>query len=189
MATTLGPNGITYPSGGTQGTFEGIVKVAFTSSDAVNHSSGSGFGNQWQYVNNTEINMGVPENANNWYRIRWQTICDDQGGGGQGTGAALYRWTPSSGWNRLADQGHHSAMENDVGDLYWMCRCDYLIPVHPSHPTEEHRFRIYHANWSGPCRINCAIGGDLRRNGWNNNILEVWEMSTGAIHSGLLTRY
>jgi hypothetical protein len=189
MPTTLTATGITHDNGQTQTHIEGIVKVCVTSSDGVNHSSGSGFGNQWQYVSNTEINMGVPAKANNWYRIRWQTICDDQGGGAQGTGAAIYRWTPSAGWNRVMDQGHHATLENDTGDLYWMCRVDYLIPVHPSFPTQEHRFRIYHANWNGPARINCAIGDDLRRNGWNNNILEIFELDTSVVNSGNLTRY
>ena len=189
MATTLSSTGITYSSGQVQTHMEGIVKICVTSSDAVNHSSGSGFGNQWQYVNNTEINMGVPQKPNNWYRVRWQTICDDQGGGAQGTGAALYRWTTTSGWNRVLDQGHHATLENDTGDLYWMCRCDYLVPVHSSYPTEEHRFRIYHANWNGPARINCGIGDDFRNAGWNNNILEIFELDTSVINSGNLTRY
>ncbi len=64
--------------------------------------------------------MGVPAKASNWYQVRYQTIVDDQGGGAQGTGAALYRWTPSSGWGRVADQGHHATLENNVGDFYWM---------------------------------------------------------------------
>lgn len=196
MSTTLGPNGITYGDGSTQKHIEGIVKIGITSSDSVNFSAGSGFGPQWQYVGNTEISMGVPAKANNWYRIRWQTICDDQGGGSQGTGAAVYRWTPSSGWSRMADMGHHATLEDNVGDLYWMCKGDYVIPVHPSFPNEEHRFRIYHANWSGPTRINCSIGGDLRRNGWNNNIFEIFEMDTSVMNTlsasnpaGSLTRY
>jgi len=196
MPASLTSTGVTYGDGSQQRHIEGIVKIGITSSDAVNFSSGSGFGPQWQYVGNTEISMGVPAKANNWYRVRWQTICDDQGGGAQGTGAAVYRWTPSSGWNRMADMGHHATLENDTGDLYWMCKGDYIIPVHPTFPSEEHRFRIYHANWSGPTRINCSIGRDQRRNGWNNNILEIFEMDTSVMNTisaatpaGNLTRY
>lgn len=196
MATTLGADGITYNDGSIQSHIEGIVKIGITSSSTVNHSSGNGFGPQWQYVGGTEISMGVPAKANNWYRIRWQTICDDQGGGAQGTGAAVYRWTPSAGWQRQADMGHHATLENNTGDLYWMCRGDYTIPVHPQYPTQEHRFRIYHANWNGPARINCGIGRDQRRDGWNNNILEIYEMDTSVMNTisaatpeGNLTRY
>ena len=45
--------------------------------------------------------------------------------------------------------------------------CNYynLCPVHPSHPNEEHRFRIYHANWSGPARVNAGIGRQVRNGG------------------------
>lgn len=187
MAITVTGNGINFPSGVSQNYVPGIVKISFTSSSGVNHNSGSGFGNQWQFPANLEVTMGVPEKASNWYKVTWWTICDDQGGGAQGTGAALYRWTPSTGWNRILDQGHHATLENNVGDLYWGCICHYWAPA--INNTEEHRFRIYHANWSGPTRINCSIDTDLRRNGWNNNQLEVWEMDTASINPNNLTRY
>jgi hypothetical protein len=189
MPTTLTATGITYDNGQRQTHIEGIVKICVTSSDAVNFNAGNGYASGPQFVSGTEINMGVPAKANNWYRIRWQTIADDQGGGAQGTGAAIYRWTSSSGWVRVMDQGHHATLENNTGDLYWMCRVDYLVPVHPSFPTQEHRFRIYHTNWNGPARINCSIGGELRRNGWNNNIFEIFELDTSVVNSGNLTRY
>jgi hypothetical protein len=188
MATSLTGSGLVHNNGVTQTSQEGIVKIGFTSSNSVNFSAGSGFGPQWQYAG-SEVAMGVPANANNWYRIRYQTICDDQGGGAQGTGAAIYRHTPSSGWVRVMDQGHHATLENDTGDLYWMDRVDYLVPVHPSFPTQAHSFRIYHANWNGPARVHCSIGGDQRRNGWNNCILEVFEIDRLAMNSGTLTRY
>lgn len=188
MPTSLTGSGVRHDNGVTQTSIEGIVRIGIDSSQSTNFSAGSGFGPQWQY-SGSEVNMGVPQNRRNWYRIRYQTICDDQGGGAQGTGAAIYRWTPSSGWNRVMDQGHHATLENDTGDLYWMDRVDYLIPVHPTFFNEEHRFRIYHANWNGPARVHCSIGGDLRRNGWNNNILEVFEIDRLAINSGTLTRY
>ena len=117
MAVTLGPNGVSFPgSSNPQTNLEGIVKVGITTSGSRDFSAGSGFGPQWQY-SGAEITMGVPQKSSNWYQVRYQTICDDQGGGAQGTGAALYRWTPSSGWGRVADQGHHATLENNVGDF------------------------------------------------------------------------
>ena len=91
MAVTLGPNGILLPGDSNyQKTAEGIVKVGLTTSTSNDFSAGSGFGPQWQYAG-AEVSMGVPLKASNWYQVRYQTICDDQGGGAQGTGAALYR--------------------------------------------------------------------------------------------------
>ena len=189
MAVTLGPNGVSFPgSSNPQTNLEGIVKVGITSSGSRDFSAGSGFGPQWQY-SGAEISMGVPQKSSNWYQVRYQTICDDQGGGAQGTGAALYRWTPSAGWGRVADQGHHATLENNVGDFYWMCNYYNLCPVHPSYPNEEHRFRIYHANWSGPARVNAGIGRQVRNGGWENNFFEIFEIDSGSVDSGLLTRY
>lgn len=188
MPTSLTASGIVNADGLSQTSIEGIVKVGFTSSQSRDFSAGSGFGPQWQY-SGSQVDMGVPAHPNNWYRIRYQTICDDQGGGAQGTGAAIYRWTPSSGWNRVMDQGHHATLENDTGDLYWMCNVDYLIPVHPSFPGEAHSFRIYHANWNGPARVHAGIGRQERRGNWENNILEVWEIDRFVMNSGNFTRY
>ena len=185
MATSINGSGLVNADGQTQQNYEGIVKVGFTSSGSRDFSAGSGFGPQWQY-SGAEVQMGTPASANNWYRIRYQTICDDQGGGAQGTGAAIYRWTPSTGWVRVMDQGHHAAMENNTGDLYWMCNVDYLIPATG---VQEHRFRIYHANWNGPCRVNAGIGRQTRNGNWENNILEVWEIDQNVMNSGNLTRY
>ena len=189
MAVTLGPNGILLPGDSNpQRQPEGIVKIGITSSPYNDYSAGNGFGPQWQY-SGAEVTMGVPAKASNWYQVRYQTICDDQGGGAQGTGAALYRWTPSSGWGRVADQGHHATLENNIGDFYWMDNYYNLCPVHPSYPNEEHRFRIYHANWAGPARVNCRIGNMTRNGGWENNFLEIFEIDSGCVDSGNLSRY
>ena len=186
MAVTLGPDGVLLPGESNyQTTNEGIIKVGLSTSTYNDFSAGSGFGPQWQY-SGVEVDMGVPDRPNNWYQVRYQTICDDQGGGAQGTGAALYRWTPSSGWERVADQGHHATLENDTGDLYWMCNFYNLCPVHANYGTEQHKFRIYHANWSGPCRVNCRIGGMVRQGNWENNFLEIFEIDSGSVDSGNL---
>ena len=188
MATSLTGTGLTNADGFTQPSIEGIVKVGFTSSQSRDFVAGNGFGPQWQY-SGSEVDMGVPASGNNWYRIRYQTICDDQGGGAQGTGAAIYRWTPTSGWNRVMDQGHHATLENDTADLYWMCNVDYFVPVHPTYPGEQHKFRIYHANWNGPARVHAGIGRQTRNGNWENNILEIWEIDQYVVNSGNFTRY
>ena len=41
MAITITGNGVQYPTGPVQTYVPGIVKVAFTSSNGVNHNSGS----------------------------------------------------------------------------------------------------------------------------------------------------
>lgn len=189
MAVTLGPNGIILPgSTNPQTNLEGIVKIGITTSASRDFSAGNGFGPQWQY-SGAEISMGVPQKASNWYWVRYQTIVDDQGSGGQGTGAALYRHTPSQGWQRVADQGHHAAMENDVGDHYYMDNFYNICPVNSTYPNEVHTFRIYHANWNGPTRVNCGIGRQVRNGGWENNFFEIFEMDSGVLDSGALTRY
>lgn len=187
MATSITSTGITLPAG-TQTSIEGIVKIGIASSSAVDFYAGIG-GGSWDYVTGTEINMGIPSKSNNWYRIRWQTSCDDNGNVASGNGAAVFRYTPSAGWVRMTDQGHHANLENSAGDMYYMERCDYLVPVHPTYPTEEHRFRIYCRSWNGSTRINPSIGRDLRGNGWQNNILEIYELDTSIVNSGNLTRY
>jgi hypothetical protein len=70
-----------------------------------------------------------------------------------------------------------------------MCNVDYLVPVHPSFPTQPHTFRIYHANWNGPTRVHAGIGRQTRNGNWENNILEVWEIDHRVMNSGNLGRY
>ena len=74
MPTSLSSAGLTNADTNVQSTTEGIVKVGFTSSGSRDFSAGNGFGPQWQYAG-SEVAMGVPANSNNWYRIRYQTIC------------------------------------------------------------------------------------------------------------------
>ena len=190
MAVTLGPNGIIFPSSANpQRNLEGIVKVGITTSPTRDFVAGAGFTpNQWQY-SGAEIAMGVPQKPTNWYQVRYQTICDEQGTTRSGTGAALYRHTPSQGWERVADQGHHANLEDDVGDMYYMCNYYNLCPVNPSYPSEAHTFRIYHANWVGNTRVNCGVGRQTRNGGFENNFFEIFEIDSGSTDSGLLTRY
>lgn len=187
MATSLTSSGIVLPNNQTQTSIEGIVKIGIASSSQIDFYAGIG-GGSWDYVTGTQIDMGVPQKANNWYRARWQTVCDDNGSVASGNGAALFRYTPSSGWTRMQDQGHHANLENDTADHYYMQRCEYLCSVHPSYPNEPHSFRIYCRSWNGSTRINCGISRDYLRNGWNNNIFEVFEIDVSVVNSGNLTR-
>ena len=118
-----------------------IVKIRSTSASTINQTTG---GASHTFVNGTEIDMGVPTKSTNWYRCCYQTIVDDNDGNYGGIGFSIWRYTPSSGWNRVLDN----------------------------------------------VRINCGIGNDLLRNGWINNIFEVWEIDGSGVHtSGLMTRY
>ena len=189
MAVTLGPNGIIMPtSSNPQTNLEGIVKIGIGvgTKDFV---SGTGFTPAGYQYAGFEVDMGTPEKSTNWYQIRYQTICDDPAAGRHGTGAGIWRWTPSAGWGQVASQGQHATLESDVGDLYWMCNMYNITSTHPTYPTEPHRFRIYHANWVAGTRINAGIGRQVRNGNWENGFLEVFEMDSGAMHSGALTRY
>ena len=63
----------------------------------------------------------------------------------------------------------------------------YVLFIHPT--QLKHRFRIYHANWAGPTRVNCRIGGMTRYGNWENNFLEIFEIDSGCVESGSLSRY
>ena len=38
-------------------------------------------------------------------------------------------------------------------------------------------------------RVNCGIGDDYRRNGWNNAVMEVWEIDNSNFSTNSFTRY
>lgn len=167
-----------------------IVKIRVGSATTVNQDVSGGSGSSG-YINGTETNMGVPSASNNWYRLYFQTIVDDTSSGSGGWGIEVYRYTPSSGWNMVLSQGEHASYENDIGDWYRATNGIFWVPVHESYPTEEHRFRFYWTKHSSAnMRINSSIGNDFRRDNWQNNQFEIWEVNGDRIHStGLLTTY
>ena len=195
MATELNANGISFggPIYNQQGsdtaanTYQrsatAVVKIGFGSASTVNQGVGGGDGSNGM-IDGTEVNMGVPAAADNLYRIWYQTVTDDWDGSISGVGIRMYRHTPSAGWQELLSQGSHASYDNNMNDWYRTNNGIFWIPVHPSYPTEAHSFRLYwHKHNSGNQRINCSIGGDQRRNGWQNNCFEVWEINRDLVHT------
>lgn len=187
MATSLTGTGVTYNSGLVQTRNRAVVKhrmCGATTLDQVIPSTG------WDHVTGAEINMGVPAKSTNWYRIEWYSDTDDWGATNGGVGFALYRNTPTSGWERILDSGWHANYDNNNGDFYTTVRTLYYAPVHSTYPTEVHSFRIYcRRHPDVAMRINCGIGADLRQNGWVNNMMECWELDSDLAQTNNLTRY
>lgn len=187
MATSMRGDGVRYSSNTVQEGTRAVVKHRMVGSTSVDQTLPSG---NWAHVSGVEINMGVPQKSTNWYRCEWYTDTDDQGNNNGGSGYALYRHTPSSGWQRILDSGWHANYENNAGDFYTTVRTLYYAPVHPSYPTQNHSFRIYgRRHPSVNIRCNCSIGADLRRQNWNNALFEVWELDGDIATTANLTRY
>jgi hypothetical protein len=167
-----------------------IVQMKFGSGSTVNQYTGTPDGSSG-IVNGSEVNMGVPQKANNWYRLFWQTVTDDNNGNISGIGIRVERWTPSSGWETKLAQGSHASYDNNYSDWYRQNQGIFWVPTHPSYQTQEHRFRLgFHKHNNGQMRFNASIGNDLRRNGWNNNQFEVWEVDGDRIQTtGRMTRF
>ena len=160
-----------------QGRAAAVVKVGFGSCSTVNQSASGGSGSEG-YVDGSEINMGVPKASNNLYRVWYQSVSDDNDGSISGIGFQIWRYTSSSGWNKLLAQGSHSSYDNNMSDWYRTNNGIFWVQVHPSYPNEAHYFRLYwNKHASGSIRINSSIGGDQRRNGWMNNTFEIWEIN------------
>ena len=160
-----------------QGRAAAVVKVGFGSCSTLNQSASGGSGTEG-YVDGSEINMGVPKASNNLYRVWYQSVSDDNDGSISGIGFQIWRYTSSSGWNKLLAQGSHASYDNNMSDWYRTNNGIFWVQVHPSYPNEAHYFRLY---WNkhnvGQVRFNSSIGGDQRRNGWQNNTFEVWEIN------------
>jgi hypothetical protein len=187
MATSLTANGVTYSSGAQQANTRAIVKHRMSGCSTVNQGLPNG---NWDYINGTEIDMGVPQKSTNWYRCEFYTDTDDWGGSNGGSGYALYRWTPSSGWDRILDSGWHANYDNNAGDFYTSVRTLFYAPVHQSYPTQQHVFRIYGRRHPDVAmRCNCSIGADLRQAGWENGMFEVMEMDGDIATTTTLSRY
>lgn len=167
-----------------------IVKVRFGSGSSVDQYTGTGGGSSG-IVNGSQVDMGVPQKSSNWYRVFWQTVTDDTNGNISGVGIRVYRWTPSSGWGDMLSQGSHASYDNNYGDWYRQNQGIFWIPVHPSFPNEQHQFRLgFHKHNNGQMRFNASIGNDLRRNGWNNNQYEIWEVDGDRVYNTpRMTRY
>lgn len=167
-----------------------IVKMRFGSGSTVNQYTGTPNGTSG-IVNGSQVDMGVPQKPNNWYRLFWQTVTDDTNSTISGVGIRVQRWTPSSGWQTVLAQGSHASYDNNFGDWYRQNQGIFWVPTHPSYQTQQHQFRLgYHKHNNGQMRFNASIGNDLRRNGWNNNQFEVWEVDGDRIHTtGRLTRF
>ena len=160
-----------------QGRAAAVVKVGFGSCSTVKQTASGGSGTEG-YVDGSEINMGVPKASNNLYRVWYQSVSDDTDGNVSGVGFQIWRYTSSSGWNKLLAQGSHSSYDNNMSDWYRTNNGIFWVQVHPSYPNEAHYFRLYwNKHASGSIRINSSIGGDQRRNGWMNNTFEIWEIN------------
>lgn len=166
-----------------------IIKVKFTSATTINQSAAGSGSNTLS--TGTEINMGVPTKSTNWYRVSAQTVVDDNDSSISGFGMACYRYTPSSGWERVLDTGEHWSYDNNLSDWYRTNRVIWWVPVHQTYPTQEHQFRLHiRTHDSGNVRWNCDIGNWGSSGNWKNNIFEVWEVDGDRISStGNLTRY
>lgn len=184
MPVTIGPNNITFNNGSVQSTPSGFIKYNACSATTTDQSIQSG---GWDFVNGTELNMQVPTKLINWYRVSYYTCTDDWGGNNGGIGMALYRSTPATGFQRILDQGWHSHYDNNCADFYTSGHGIWYVPVLS---VTEHRFRLYCRRHPGVAmRINSSIGADLRRNGWNNNMFEIYEIDGDLINTGNLSRY
>jgi hypothetical protein len=187
MATTMTGTGITYNSGLTQLRTRPIIKHRLSGCTSVDQGLPNG---NWDFINGTEIDMGVPQNSQNWYRCEFYTDTDDQGGSNGGSGYALYRWTPSSGWDRILDYGWHANYDNNAGDFYTSIRSIWYAPVHQSYPTQQHVFRVYGRRHPDVAmRCNCSIGADYRHDNWNNGMFEIWELDYNWATTTNLSRY
>lgn len=201
MSTSLKGNGVEYgnvlydqystgATTTTQTDANVVVKVRFGSGSTVNQLTGTPDGTTG-IVSGSQVDMGVPQKPNNWYRIFWQTVSDDRDGNISGVGIRVERWTPSSGWNEVLAQGSHASYDNNYGDWYRQNQGIFWIPTHPSYQNEQHQFRLgYHKHNNGQIRFNCSIGNDLRRNNWQNNTYEVWEIDGDRVYTtGRMSRF
>jgi hypothetical protein len=185
MPTSLTGSGVVYTSGNTQLSTRAVVKHRLVGATTVNQGLPSG---GWDHITGVEVNMGVPQKAGNWYRCEWYTDTDDWGPNNGGSGYALYRNTPSTGWVRILDSGWHANYDNNNGDFYTTVRTLYYAPA--INNTEVHSFRIYGRRHPDvDMRCNSSIGADLRQQNWNNALFEVWEMDGDIATTPNLTRY
>ncbi|AOO14242.1 hypothetical protein Sn110110_048 [Cyanophage S-RIM14] len=176
-----------------QTTQQNIVKVwanGGTTVDQVCSSRRGSSTSNMMFINGTEIDCGIPENASNWHRVYWSSVVDDSGGPSNpdGFGFGLFRNVNNGGWTRILDMGSHSNYVNGLGDWYEVGSFFAYVPV--VNNTQNHKYRMYMDRHNDVnYRVNCGIGDDYKRNGWNNSCIEVWEISTTNFTTYNLTRY
>lgn len=165
-----------------------IVNMKFTSGSVLNQSA-AGDGSD-TYITGTQISMGVPKKSNNWFRLYYQTVVDDNDGSISGFGIDVYRYTPSAGWVKVRATGSHWSYDNNLSDWYRTANAIFWIPVHQTYPTEEHQFKLHARTHDvGNVRWNSSIALWSTAGNWNNNIFEIWEVDGDRVTTPNLTRY
>tara|TARA_S200000501_G_C20838414_1_gene750446 strand:+ start:866 stop:1492 length:627 start_codon:yes stop_codon:yes gene_type:complete len=161
-----------------------IVKHKFCSATTVDQSFVSGDGTS--FLTGAEIDMGIPAKANNWFRVYFQSIMDDNASPNTGgIGYHVYRKLGSGDFTEILGQGEHAIYTSDGSDNY--DNADILCYIGAANATENHTFRIYVNAHSHAYRLNCNIGQDNRNGGWQNNILEITEYDGDLVDNGNLT--
>ena len=161
-----------------------IVKHKFCSATTVDQGFVSGDGTA--FLTGAEIDMGIPAKANNWFRIYFQSIIDDnESPNTGGIGYHVYRKLGSGSFTEMLGQGEHAIYTSDGSDNY--DNADILCYIGAANATENHTFRIYVNAHSHKYRLNCSIGQDNRNGGWQNNILEITEYDGDLVGNGNLT--
>ena len=172
---------------------QNVVKIWAHGGTTVNQTISSRRGtstSNMTYINGTEVDCGTPQGSNNWHRVYWWTVTDDSGGPSNpdGFGFGLYRNVNYGGWSRILDMGSHSHYVNGLSDWYEIGTFFAYVPV--VNNTQNHKYRIYMDRHNDVnYRVNCGIGDDYRRNGWNNAVMEVWEIDNSNFSTNSFTRY
>lgn len=172
---------------------QNVIKIWAHGGTTVNQTISSRRGSSTSdmtYINGTEVDCGTPAGSNNWHRVYWWTVCDDSGGSSNpdGFGFGLYRNVNGGGWSRILDMGSHSHYVNGLSDWYEIGTFFAYVPV--VNNTQNHKYRIYMDRHNDVnYRVNCGIGDDYRRDGWNNAVMEVWEIDNSNFSTNNFTRY
>ena len=172
---------------------QNVVKIWAHGGTTVNQTISSRRGSSTSdmtYINGTEVDCGTPQGSNNWHRVYWWTVTDDSGGPSNpdGFGFGLYRNVNNGGWSRILDMGSHSHYVNGLSDWYEIGTFFAYVPV--VNNTQNHKYRIYMDRHNDVnYRVNCGIGDDYRRDGWNNAVMEIWEIDNSNFSTNNFTRY
>ena len=172
---------------------QNVVKIWAHGGTTVNQTISSRRGtstSNMTYINGTEVDCGTPQGSNHWQRVYGWRVTADSGGPSNpdGFGFGLYRNVNNGGWSRILDMGSHSHYVNGLSDWYEIGTFFAYVPV--VNNTQNHKYRIYMDRHNDVnYRVNCGIGDDYRRNGWNNAVMEVWEIDNSNFSTNSFTRY